>query len=462
MPDNELQIGARVDTAAVTSGMGEMSAAVTASTQEMSAAFTGVSGNAASAFASMSVEAEAASDSMEASFSKTEAKHAAHMLGMNRAVGGFVASMPGVGAALSMAFAPLAIIELIEWMVKGIEKLATMHDSAKKLAEDQVAFQTALQEAFNSLNDKLIEAGRETDKLRNDHLGALDKELQLINNASMRELVQSFGLVEKAADSLFKEMEGHWYTFGIGSDGAKHALDEFHTKYTSMLSTGDDKGAGDLLAGTLKSAKDVLAAQQVMVANRKSGEGITDESWAAQLVLRKAGLGISENEVKSQQALVDALKSQLGVQTEVNSLAIAKATNAGLADHKAEAGKAQALAEAKEKGIEQMSALTLQAENKAAEEAFAASEANIKQSIAQAIQGGQDKAEAELAALPQFIAAQNAFTAAKLAALEKDHKAEVAAIAAERSILNAGNTGQNNAALITNANQKTQIGRAHV
>jgi len=71
---------------------------------------------------------------MEGDFSATEARHAAHMLGMNRAVGGFVATLPGVGQACRMAFAPLAIMEMIEWIAKGIEKLVSLHEAAAESA----------------------------------------------------------------------------------------------------------------------------------------------------------------------------------------------------------------------------------------------------------------------------------------------------------------------------------------
>jgi len=55
-----------------------------------------------------------------------------------------------------------------------------------------------------------------------------------------------------------KELEGHWYTFGIGSDGAKSAMEEFKTKYEGLLALHTDAGkeqAHNLLTGTLKTAQ---------------------------------------------------------------------------------------------------------------------------------------------------------------------------------------------------------------
>ena len=69
-------------------------------------------------------------DSMhKADFSMREARGTAMLLGeeigvhMNRHVAGFVASLPGVGEAMATAFSAVAIIALIEVLVKGTEKL---------------------------------------------------------------------------------------------------------------------------------------------------------------------------------------------------------------------------------------------------------------------------------------------------------------------------------------------------
>jgi len=101
----------------------------------------------------------------------------------------------------------------------------------------------------------------------------------------MEELTRSFEEVAKAADVVMKELEGHWYTFGIGSDGAKSAMEEFKTKYEGLLALHTDAGkeqAHNLLTGTLKTAQEVLQAQRTIKANRDSGDGPTDDSHAAE------------------------------------------------------------------------------------------------------------------------------------------------------------------------------------
>ena len=42
---------------------------------------------------------------------------------------------------------------------------------------------------------------------------ALLKKLKLIDMQSMEDLARNFGVLEKAADAVFKNLDGHWYTF---------------------------------------------------------------------------------------------------------------------------------------------------------------------------------------------------------------------------------------------------------
>ncbi len=252
----------------------------------------------------------------EVSGNMMEARHGVMMLGeefgihLPRAVAGFLASMGPVGAAMEAAFPFLAIAALATIL---IEKLVKMHEEGIKLTDDQAKFAQATTNAFNQLDAKLLQAEIRSDELKNDHLGALKLQLELIDKQGMDELVHSFEEVAKAADVVMKELEGHWYTFGIGSDGAKSTLDEFKTKYEHLLSLHTDAGkteASNLLTGTLKTAQDVLQAQHAIKANRDSGDGPTDDSHAAErtLAAHKASLTVTEKEVAAQQALVDALQ----------------------------------------------------------------------------------------------------------------------------------------------------------
>ncbi len=242
---------------------------------------------------------------------------------MPRAITALLVHIGPLGAALEAAF-PFAAIGLAAVLL--IEHFEKLKEAGIKLTEDQLRFSTAAQTAFNALDQKLIQAGIRADELRNDHLGALGKQLELIDKQSMDELVHSFGIVAKAADVVFGDLQSHWYKQGIGAAGAKHALEDFQAKYEDLLVHGKDKEASDLLRGTRESAEKVLALQnQLKTTPGHTQVGTNDvsaymEHAKAEQALRASGVGITENEVKAQQTLVAALNEQVQIEQRVAEL----------------------------------------------------------------------------------------------------------------------------------------------
>jgi hypothetical protein len=269
--------------------------------------------------------------------SMSEARHGVMLLGeefgvhLPRALTSFIASIGPVGAAMEAAFPFLAIIVGATLL---LEHLGKVHEAAEKLTSDQSKFATSAQNAFNALDEKIIEAGIRADELNKNHLAALHKQLQLINMQSLDQLGQEFEKLAAHAEVTFKDMQSHWYTFGIGSEGARHALTGFQEEYESLLAKGKSGEAADLLAGTLKSAERVLEMQKQYKNNQFDSTGKTNKGAdyskfeAASLELKKAGVGVTDNEVQSQQALVEALRDQVGMQTRVNDLKNAQGGNA--------------------------------------------------------------------------------------------------------------------------------------
>ena len=250
---------------------------------------------------------------------------------ITRTVAGFETLGPAMAAGL-----PLAALALGAFLL--VEHIAKVREEAEKLEQAQGKFETATNNAFNTLHGKLLQAEIQADELNRDHLGALKHQLELIDRQSMDELVHTFDVVAKAADAVFAELKSHWYTQGIGADGAKHALEQFKTQYDLLLAKGDAKGAHDLLAGTLSSAEKVLAFQKQYTDNlAQYGNGVTHAPTKAGnsakvqeaiLALRQAGVGATEKEVAAQQQLVDALGDQVKVESAVNELKKAQADNA--------------------------------------------------------------------------------------------------------------------------------------
>jgi hypothetical protein len=351
----------------------------------------------------------------ETGYSMMEARHGVMLLGeefgvkMPRAIAGFIASIGPVGAAMEAAF-PFLAIAVGATLI--IEHLMKMREEGEKLTEDQVKFGTAAQNAFNMLDNKLLQAQIHADELRNDHLGALSKQLEMIDKQSMAELVHAFEEVAKAADVVFGDIKSHWYTFGIGSEGAKHALTGFKTEYDSLLAQGKSSEAADLLKGTRESAEKVLALQKQAAGTQTQG-GQAGGSDRAELLkheaalqeLKKSGVGFTEKEVQAQQTLVDALHAQEGIQAKVAALKSLESGNATKTVGK-EIGKEQS--EAAKQAAEhtlKMGELAIAAEREQANIRLTIARAGVQEKLASDIQLANEEYQIQLTANQQRIAA---------------------------------------------------------
>ncbi len=324
-------------------------------------------------------------------YSMGEARHSVMLLGeefgihLPRALTTFIAGLGPIGPALEAAFPFLAIAVGATLL---IEHLAKMHEAGEKLTDDQVKFGTSVQNAFNTLDQKIIQAKIRADELRNDHLGALRLQLELIDKQSMGDLVHAFEEVAKAADVVMKDLEGHWYTVGIGSAGASHALQQFGLQYEDLLSKGKDSEAGGLLSGTLQQAQKILAAQKAMQtgytpsADHKGDEAKYQVAAAAHVELQKAGVGWTEKEVAAQEQLVSALQKQVGMAERLDALKKLDSGNATKSE--GNAGAAQAASAAREAAESQLriKEQTLAADRATAEASMSVNRASIEDRLA--------------------------------------------------------------------------------
>lgn len=354
-------------------------------------------------------------------YSMMEARHGVMLLGeefgvhLPRALTTFLASIGPIGAAMEAAFPFLAVAVGATLLLEHLTKL---QEAGEKLTEDQVSFGTAVNNAFNSLDQKLIQAQIKADELRNDHLGALRLQLELIDKQSLGELVHSFEEVAKAADVVMKDLEGHWYTFGIGSDGARHALTQFKTEYENLISQGKGEEATGLLKGTLGQAQQTLAMMRQLTDSRAghASDDYQKYEQAAQY-LKQQGLlskitdDITKDEVKSQEALVGALQAQVGVEQRVADLKKAEQGNTQRQTGNDEGARASAAARAAAESKQRIAEQNLAQDRTAAEAQLTVQRASIEQRLAVELDFAAKDRDIKLAA-----------NAAEIAALDKSGK----------------------------------------
>lgn len=386
-------------------------------------------------------------------YSMGEARHSVMLLGeefgvhLPRALTTFLAGLGPIGPALEAAFPFLAVVVGATLL---IEHLAKMREAGEKLTEDQVKFGTAADNAFNTLDQKIIQAQIRSDELRNDHLGALKLQLELINKQSMSELVHAFDELAKAADVVMKELEGHWYTIGIGSDGAKHALETFQTQYNSLLAQGKQEAATGLLQGTLSQAQRVLEMQKQAKANTGgmlTGPGPNADislAMQAENELKKHGVGFTEKEIAAQEILVKTLQDQVGIQGRVSELKKLDSGNAASQTGNEEASKRAAAARQSAESMLRMGEQSIAADKATAEALLTVHRASLEERLASEVEFAGRNRDVKLAANQAEIAAldkngkdyQNQLKALNDKTLEinTDYEAKVSELKAKSSV----------------------------
>lgn len=343
----------------------------------------------------------------ETSGSMMESRHGVMLLGeefgvhLPRALTSFIASIGPVGAAMEAAFPFLAIIVGATLL---LEHLAKMKAAGEQLTLSQQNFGTAAANVLNSWNEKLLQAGIRTDELNGNHLGALNKTLEMIDRQSMKELVSSFDTVAKAADATFAQLKTSWYQWGAGSAGAKNSLEQFKAAYDALLAKQDDKGGTALLDAKIEREKHILALQQEASRTKATGPHGAGEAdmmkmAEARIELQKLGVGYTEHEVQAQGVLVGALKDLVSLEEKKAALVKAEDGNARKTTQDKVSGDSDKVARAQAQSQRQAA----DEAQKMWEESYRAAVSALQENERQKIDATREGSAARLAAIDSAI-----------------------------------------------------------
>lgn len=352
------------------------------------------------------------------SYSMSEARHSVMMLGeefgvhLPRGLTTFIASLGPIGPAMEAAFPFLAIAVGATML---LEHLNAMHEAGEKLTQDQLKFGLVAQNAFNSFDEKILQAQIRADELKNDHLGALKLQLELIDKQSMQELVQQFEGLAKAADAVFDGLKTSWYQFGAGSAGAKHALDDFRGHYEMLISLGKDKEASDLLHGTRESAVKALDALKKAAAESQAlqnaipvgGAGAGGDVLTAVNAIHAAKLKGVQDELAAQQQQVDILDVLIKLEGKSAELTKDNKSNATRATDNGMAAQASAGARAAAESQMRMAEQAIQADRATADAQLEIHRASLEARLASDLDFAARERDTQLAGNAAQIAALN-------------------------------------------------------
>jgi hypothetical protein len=211
----------------LTNGLKQATSGVQNAASQMAGSFTAVTSSAAEAgVAAQQAGSQIAAGMQKADFSMREAKASMALMGeeigvrIPRHIRGFVAELPGVGAAMNVAFSGFAIIGIIEVLVEAGKKVYEFskslselskeeqkhYDETLKNAKDELDFRTKILRAEYELQiakatgiekDRLrVEEASALVKLNKDYVGELQKE-----KAHLQELATA---QQTAADAALK------------------------------------------------------------------------------------------------------------------------------------------------------------------------------------------------------------------------------------------------------------------
>jgi hypothetical protein len=176
-----------------------------------------------------------------------------------RHVRSFVAELPGVGQALSAAFAATAVLFLIDALLKGIEKITEWAHSAEQVQQAMEAWDKAQQKVFSGLEDGVLRAQSRLDDLSGNHMEALRLKLQLIDNQTLAKLDAELEKLGVEADKVFEKLDRNWFSkmfLGLeGSEDAKQKLKEVQKSIDDAFKTRTPEAYADALK-VLQSAFD--------------------------------------------------------------------------------------------------------------------------------------------------------------------------------------------------------------
>lgn len=285
--ENVLRIGAAVDLGQLQAGTGEAASMVRGMVGQMQEAFAPLKGSIDALTAQLTTMGTAGEGAgvqishgmKKAEFSMHEAKAAGKLLGeeigvkMNRHILGFIASLPGVGAAMSAAFNVLAVIGVIELIAHVIEKVKEWREEAKK--------------AKKAWDDQTHGIEDHTDALRLAN-ARIQESIDKLQNKPANHLAVSLWEARVRADELAKSL-------GLDIDKMKELLEKQNVGFISRIL--GEAGSSDQKAA-LESALDGI--KKIQDASREAAREAKDSATATKIT--------QEGAAKAFAAYGDAIK----------------------------------------------------------------------------------------------------------------------------------------------------------
>src|SRR6266576_2320906 len=168
-----------------------------------------------------------------------------------RHVRSFVAELPGVGTALSAAFAATAVIFLIEALIKIVEKIKAFSEEADKIKGAMEAWDDAQRKTFDHLEDGVLRAQERLDELNKKYFDALLIKLQLIDHQTLGGLDAELKKLGDEAQKVLQLLDRNWFSktfLGLtGSEDAQKKLKDLQKDVHDAFETRSPEAYNEAL-----------------------------------------------------------------------------------------------------------------------------------------------------------------------------------------------------------------------
>jgi hypothetical protein len=237
-----------------------------------------------------------------------------------RHIRGLIASIPGVGKALTAAFNSIALIAIIGVIVEIITKISEFRAKAAEIAEAMRKTGEIGAASLRSIEEETLGLEAQIDQLQGNYLGALLKQLKLVNEQSMDKLAAEFGKLKTDFDEVLKKMEVGWLQtmLRIGDDKSIKSIradfDDFIGDLDALKERADNVGIGKLLATQMASVNHEIQNSKTLSSSATDAlkyeltvlKSMTREYEANNKLLKDKGTLLKGNFDKDENTRLDA------------------------------------------------------------------------------------------------------------------------------------------------------------
>lgn len=168
--------------------------------------------------------------------------------------------------ALPFAATVAGFVMVGEVIGELVKHLNLFHSGLDKLDQVDEQVGVGLAQSLTSARDELIQTEIEVDNLTGDHLDALRKQIELIDDQTLDRIYGQFQKLAGIADKTFKELHDSWFmsivTRDEGSGPMKELFEKFQQRYEMAYASNNQTGMDLAVATTLEKLKQVIPLEQ--------------------------------------------------------------------------------------------------------------------------------------------------------------------------------------------------------